>query len=287
MSDSEEATDPRLDVTPPAPEPTPEPVAELEAAIEADPDPAPEPEPVVAAEPDPDADPAPKPKKTVEDALKSRVGHLVKQGGAKDAEIARLLGEKQALEALLNGKATPAAEGDPPAPAARPAPEGERLYTRAELVEIAKADKFAEQSNAVYATGVEKHGATFKEAVENLNAVGIMTTPFLEAAFATDAAPEVLNFLGSDPDEAARIADLPPIRMAAEMTKIAARLTAPAPKPRASAAPAPISPVGGVVSPEIDLRRIADDGDDISGTWVAARAKQGATWAQPMNRRRN
>lgn len=278
------ATDPRLDARAPDPAPEPDP----QPASESDPEP-------VAAEAEPEIDPAPpeegkKPKKTAVEVLTGRVGHLTKVVNAKDAELAEARRRADAAEALLaaGNRTPPDGETAPPAPLeAPPGPANGRTYTQAEfdaqVALKAAADAFNKQADAMYDAGSAKF-PDWKESVELLNAAGLMSRDLLDAAMATDDGSAVIHHLGNDLDEASRLAGLTPIHMTVELAKLAAKLTAPA-KVRTSGAPAPITPVGGAVSPSIDLAKVAaDGGNDMSG-YAAARAKQGARWAQPRGQR--
>lgn len=275
------ATNPRLDAPAPAPAPEPEPQPEpvADAATEGDPDPTPEPAP------------APKPKRTAEEVLKGRVGHLTKTLGAKDAAIAAAERRAEAAEALLTAQGRAATPEGEPAPAPTPAsasvnPATGRTYTQAEFDTAvsarAEADAFNRQADAMYDAGAGKFD-DWKESVEMLNATGIMNKTLLDAAMATDAGADVIHHLGNDVEEAQRIAALPPIRMAAELTKLATKLSTP-PRVPISAASAPIPNVRGAVNPVIDIDRAAQGGNDISA-YREARAKQGAWYAQPKGQR--
>lgn len=279
------ATDPRLEQQQAAPEPAPEPI------VEADPPPA-APE-AQGDETPPETPPAAekKAKKSPVEVLTGRVGHLTKQLGAKDGEIEAARARADAAEALLAAQGRTAAPegGDavPAAPAASPqAQPGARAYTQAEfdaaVAARAEATAFNRAADAMYNAGAEKF-PDWKESVELLNAAGLMNKDVLDAAMATDAGSEVIHHLGTDIEEAQRIAALPPIRMAAELTKLAGKLAAPKQTPISNAS-APIRPVSGAVSPNVDLVNAAGGGNDMSA-YAAVRAKQGARWAQPRGRR--
>jgi hypothetical protein len=60
---------------------------------------------------------------------------------------------------------------------------------------------------------------------------------------ASDIGPEVIYFLGTNPKEAARIAQLPSLLQAKEIGRIEAKLASDPPVKRTSTAPAPIAPV--------------------------------------------
>jgi hypothetical protein len=101
---------------------------------------------------------------------------------------------------------------------------------------------FNEACNKVYETGV-KEFPDFQNAVSNLQMVGV-GREFLELATTSDAGAKLLHHLGSDLDEAARIAALPPVQMARELTKLEFKLNQPPPPKPVSKAPAPITPIG-------------------------------------------
>jgi hypothetical protein len=105
----------------------------------------------------------------------------------------------------------------------------------------------------------------------------MMNAEVVQAAIATGAASDVLNALGSDVDEAARITALPPVAMAVELAKLAGKLSVKE-SPQVSRAPAPIAPVGSVVRPEVDLAKLASSDD--TRAYVAARKAQGSRWAR-------
>jgi len=70
-----------------------------------------------------------------------------------------------------------------------------------------------------------------------------VTDYMAQAIQASDIGPEVIYHLGSNPKEAQRIANLPPILQAKEIGRIEAKLAADPPAKRTSTAPAPIAPV--------------------------------------------
>lgn len=253
---------------------------EVEAPPEA-PEPGEETAPAAGeAEPEPAA-----PKKSPVAQLQGRVGHLTKTLHEKDGTIAEQASQLAAYKALLEGtgKTTPEGEAAPPAPAA--APTGQPLpgsaefqaLVKTEAQKVAAAQKFTADCNSIFEAGEKAHGEDFKEAVTNLNALGLMSEQVVEAAMATGSAADVLHFLGTDVDEAARITSLSPIHMAAELTKLAGKIGAREP-PEISKTPAPIKPLGGAVNPEIDITSLAK-GDDMNA-YAAARKRQGSRWAR-------
>jgi hypothetical protein len=70
-----------------------------------------------------------------------------------------------------------------------------------------------------------------------------VTDYMAQAIQASDIGPEVIYHLGSNPKEAQRIANLPPILQAKEIGRIEAKLVAEPPTKRTSTAPAPLAPV--------------------------------------------
>lgn len=93
------------------------------------------------------------------------------------------------------------------------------------------------------------------------------------AILESDTGHEVAYHLAKNPDEAERIAKLPPLRQIAEFGKLEVKLSA----PKTSKAPAPINPIGSQGNVSTDLER-ADQ-----AAYEMARAKQGARWARNLN----
>lgn len=278
-----------------APDPTaevvaPEPVVEIPAADAPEAAEAPEvaDEPVEAAAESSEGQEQPeearKPKSPVAQ-LQGRVGHLTKTIHQKDAENEELRRQNEAYQRLLTaqGRAPEEAapvQADAPLPGT---PEFERLVDE-RAAKKANEARFTADCNAIFDQGVQKHGDAFKEALTNLNVLGLMNEQVVDAALATGAAADVLNFLGSDVDEAARITALPPVRMAVELTKVATKLAEAKPEqPQISRAPAPITPLSGqrtTVEADVYDKRL-NSGDKVSPEYAARRAAMGATWARP------
>jgi hypothetical protein len=70
-----------------------------------------------------------------------------------------------------------------------------------------------------------------------------VTEYMAQAIQASDIGPDVIYWLGSNPKEAGRIAQLPPILQAKEIGKLEATLASNPPVKKTSTAPAPIAPV--------------------------------------------
>lgn len=256
---AQRATDPRLEqqVAEPAAE-TPVEVVESENT---------EPEEVVP-------EPVVKPRKTAEEVLKGRVGHLTKTLSAKDEALLKAEARASAAETLLAASASQAS--DPPVLSAN----GNTQYTQAEfeaaVTARAEVKEFDRKADEMYNTGADKF-QDWKEAIDTLVVSGFMNKDLVDSAMAIEDGPVVLHYLGTNLDEAERINALPPIRKAAEMAKLSNSLNATKITP-VSSAPAPIKPVTGSPNPTVDLQRLSDDGD--MAAYIAARAKQGSRWAQ-------
>lgn len=132
---------------------------------------------------------------------------------------------------------------------------------REELEEKERADTWAKRQKL----GREKY-KDFDDVVGN-DEVPI-TKAMAEAIMEADLGYEVAYYLGKHPEEAERIADLSPARQAVEIGKLEAKLSE-SPKPKASQAPEPISPVkgGGVADGSLN--------DDLPmSEWIKRRQKQ-------------
>jgi len=277
---TETATDPRLEQTiDPAPV-----VADPVDPVVVDDGNSDPTDPVVV---DPVVDPPVKPKKTAEEVLKGRVGHLTKTLSGKDQELAARAQEVEdfksrlaAAEALLNSN------GQTPATPPLNAPQisiQPKTYSQADfdaaVAAQAEVQDFNRRADEMYSAGAGKF-TDWKDSVDTLVAAGFMNKDLLDAAMAVEDGTAVLHHLGTNLDEAERISALTPIRKAAEMAKLANMLGTPRQTP-VSSAPAPIKPVAGSPSPVLDLQRVADT-DDMKA-YAAARAKQGSRWAQGRN----
>ncbi|OGA94975.1 MAG: hypothetical protein A3E79_06300 [Burkholderiales bacterium RIFCSPHIGHO2_12_FULL_61_11] len=75
-----------------------------------------------------------------------------------------------------------------------------------------------------------------------------ITAAMAETIKASDTGPDIAYYLGSNPKEAARIAELPPLQQAREIGKIEAKVIANPPVKKTSSAPDPITPVKGNAS---------------------------------------
>lgn len=102
--------------------------------------------------------------------------------------------------------------------------------------------QFQQALNARVVEAGQKY-ADFNEVVSNPNLPNLQTVnpPVLSAILEHEHFPDIAYYLGKNPNEAHRIAGLPPARAILEVGRIAATLTA---KPRQSQASAPPATVG-------------------------------------------
>jgi hypothetical protein len=115
-----------------------------------------------------------------------------------------------------------------------------------------------------------------------------VTDYMAQAIQASDIGPDVIYHLGSNPKEAHRIANLPPILQAKEIGKIEARLAADPPAKRTSTAPAPLAPVSTTRSssgPRYDTTDPRSIKDMTTSQWIEnERLRQIKKW-EAQNRR--
>jgi len=123
--------------------------------------------------------------------------------------------------------------------------QGDSRYM--EAVKAARDDMFA--------VGSEKY-EDFEDLVSSDDVK--ITVPMRDAIFDIDdleTQAEVAYYLAQNPKESIRISRLSPVRQAKEVDRLEQKLTAkPTPVKRASAAPAPIEPVGGAKTSTDDVK---------------------------------
>lgn len=122
-------------------------------------------------------------------------------------------------------------------PQTAPVSDDHRINQRA--AELVETQRFNDRSNEVYNAGKADH-PDFDESLKNLGLLGA-TPEFFKSIVELDDAHKVLHALGSNPDEAARILALPPLKQGRELERLASK---PAPvkgKKPVSNAPEPIS----------------------------------------------
>jgi len=224
------------------------------------PDEGKEPEPKAEAKPEGDAKPEKtedEPKKPREDWRETRIrqqsARIAAEARRAD-DLARRLAEYEARE---NPK--PQLQQDQQAQPTDPA-EFKRAVAE-EATRIAEQKAFDAECNKVAEAGSKDYGdgflpalKTLWEATDGLDAKGAFTPrglAMIDAAMETEKPHAVLHYLGQNPDEAIRIANLrSDAKRGAAIAKVAAELAQPAPTPPVSRAPAPLEPVSGAVRAE-------------------------------------
>ena len=120
--------------------------------------------------------------------------------------------------------------------------------------EISRIERFTEKSNSLVAEGAKKH-TDYMDALKDLSAeVGSFVerngapSPFMDVVLeVSDKPAELLYHLGKNPDIAADLADLSPVKLAKRLARIESELTDKA-TPKTSNAPKPLEPVKGKAS---------------------------------------
>ena len=109
--------------------------------------------------------------------------------------------------------------------------------------EIVKVQRLNDAANALANTGKTAY-PDFNEAVSGIAQVADLSQrpDFLEAVTDLPNGHDVFYMLGKDPDEAAHILSLPPVKMALELAKLSAKAARPN-KVITSNAPKPITPI--------------------------------------------
>ena len=134
---------------------------------------------------------------------------------------------------------------------------------RQEAIQLQQEQAFNAQCNKIYSEG-KKEFSNFDEAVENLQMVG-MNREFLDVVSTSEVGHKILNYLGNDLEKAEQIANMHPIQMVRELTKLEAKFSSKT-KP-ISKAPAPIRPLSTTGSS-------GDVSADNTAAWIAQRNKQ-------------
>jgi hypothetical protein len=153
-----------------------------------------------------------------------------------------------------------------PADAAPHADDEQKVLARAE--QIVARREFESRAGKTFEAGNKEFGAA--EFAEKCNVVAGMgfgdRADFMEIVTDPDIIPDghkLLSALADDPDEAQKIARLPPAKMAAALVRY--QTTIKQPEKPISSAPAPIKPIGGTAKPSTP-----NDTDDIKA-WMAKR----------------
>jgi hypothetical protein len=141
------------------------------------------------------------------------------------------------------------------APAAAPQP-----------TEPPDAQQYHQERAALIEEGSEKY-EDFEDVVANPDLK--LSVPMGSYILESDHRVELAYFLGQNPKESARIARLSPLRQVAELARLEDKISSKPAAKRPSAAPAPVTPVGGSAASDSN----PSTADDI-GTWIKKRNAQ-------------
>jgi len=252
--------------------PTDEEIRAANEAGEVDPDADPGADPDAAPGADPDAGAAAAPgASTFQRRISQLAGDkrtLKQQLADRDAEIARL---------RAGQTAEPPADAEPGADA----PQRRNFSSEAEFNAAVAAEAsrraavtaFNNRCNEVEAKGSKSFGTAWgaaKEALSLLDDDGTIPSDLLLPALETENPHRVLLALGQDPDLAARLLAMNPIKRAIEIARMDLP-TAPTP-PRRSSAPPPVDPIRGRAAPASSSTLPSDKDSDAE--WLKKRNAQ-------------
>jgi len=147
-------------------------------------------------------------------------------------------------------------------------PKSVQLEIYRQAQELAKQQTWKETTDKIWNEGLAKYGDWAPQLNNMAQILGGIPTTLTEAAIESGNPHEVLYHLAKNPDEAARIALLPPTRQAVAVAKLATAVTAPR---KVTSAPPPISPkVQGIGSAPATL----DDPNISMEEWARLRNEQ-------------
>ena len=209
--------------------------------------------------------------------LQRRIDRLTAKKGGSDREAQLARDEaaqlRQRLERLEAGQG---GEDDE-----EPTPRKQRQLTEADVDRLANErarDLLYRHSLDERVRKVVESGKNFEGFVAASNAVNDEVpfvdrrgrpTPFIEAVLDCENPAAVLYHLGTNPDEAADLADLTPAQLGRRLAKLEDRLKEGA-KKQTSAAPKPLKPVDSKASTQADETKMSD------AEWREQRRKQRA-----------
>jgi hypothetical protein len=149
-------------------------------------------------------------------------------------------------------------------------PRTVQLEIHRQAQELAKHQAWKDTTDKIWNEGLNKFGDWAPQLNNMAQILGGIPTTLTEAAIETGNPQDVLYHLAKNPDEAARIAMLPPTRQAVAVAKVASGLNSPK---RVSSAPPPITPkVQGIGSAPATL----DDPNISMEEWARLRNEQSA-----------
>lgn len=130
--------------------------------------------------------------------------------------------------------------------------EEQRRAAEAEQAKAHKHDTFLQKAEEFAATAPDFKDVAFNPSLP-------ITDVMADAIDLSDKGPEVLYYLGKNPDEAAKIARMPDLQAALEIGRLEARLSLPQPR-TVTKAPPPIQPLtGGHGSVVVDPDKMSAD----------------------------
>lgn len=212
--------------------------------------------------------------------VRKRIDEITAQKHAE--RRAREAAEKEA--AFLRGQLEVMKKGEPPPPVVTdPTKPSLDNYENIESFTDAMMDWKLSQSDrerearaaqATHQTAVQKRQATWGEQVTKVltdgrypdfEAVAFNSTIPISASMAevmqdSEKGVDIAYYLGKNREEAARIAQLPPLQAARAIGLIEAKLTVPiAASVKVSSAPPPVTPISGKGGGEVDTSKMTDD----------------------------
>ena len=222
--------------------------------------------------PQPDNPPAeaapvetPAPVATTPDWVPKRLSEITAARRAAEAERDQLKAELERMRSAAPVSA------DGAVPAITPQALEDLANARAEAIANQKREQeaFNSRISSINEAGVKEFGEDFDKSVQTLNMAGVGGPEFLKVLTNVPNAEKVVTYLGKPENvgEAIRIANLDPVSMAVEMTKMAGA-AAKALSKQVSKAPPPLDTIDGGSS--------ASDGVEPppnSKEWFAWRAK--------------
>lgn len=188
-----------------------------------------------------------------QDAVQQRINKLVKQRHERDRENEELRKRLAELEAVKQEQALkPPKQEDFPdyddfiVERAKFKMQQEMQQERQKQAEAEKQKLAQEQMAKVAQTFTERVNEA-RKVYQDFDDIALGDFPMSQAMYDTIAmhekGPDLAYYLGSNPDEADRLASLPPLQASAELGALAVKLDRPKPK-KATTAPDPVNPVG-------------------------------------------
>ena len=185
--------------------------------------------------------------------FQKRINELTRNQWEARREAERLRQENEVLrqhyQQAQRQTEAPDPDVDPKAYIAHLAREEARQIVEAERAQWQQQQAQQQQHEVgqQFAARIDAYAAEHPDFYDALNAVDSIlgAHPAVEVIATSEHGAAVTHYLGQHLDEAARIAQLPPLQAAAHIARLEARLSAPKQKP-VTAAPAPAPTVGGV-----------------------------------------